>query len=112
MAPPISTREQPFTMSVRLIHATATSPGAIAILQIVGDCVPLLRALTGVGSWPLHRLRLVSFDEIDEGLAVRLTHDVAQLMPHGGPRVIQRLTARLIELGARVEPPGACSPPG
>ncbi len=86
----------------RMFPATSKQPGAIAILQLVGDVEAVLKSLTGVVDWPLGRARLVQFEDIDEGLAVRLSHDLAQLMPHGGPRIIQRLTERMIELG--VEP--------
>jgi tRNA modification GTPase len=41
---------------------------------------------------------------IDHGIAGRLNEQTAQLTPHGGPRVIQRLTARLRELGATTAP--------
>jgi len=47
-------------------------------------------------------MRLVNFSGIDEGLAGRITGDIAQLMPHGGMRVVQRLIAKLLDLG--VEP--------
>src|SRR5262249_31823140 len=89
-------------MSCRLIHATAAHPGAIAILQLLGDASGILQSLTGVNDWPLGRMRLVHFADIDQGLAVRLTNDVAELMPHGGPRVMQRLTAKLVQLGALI----------
>ena len=89
-------------MAVRLLHATAGRPGAIAILQLLGDAVGILRDLTGVAPWPLHRMRLVKFGSVDEGLAVRLTSDVTQLMPHGGPRVLQRLTQLLVDSGAEL----------
>ena len=88
------------SVTVQLIHSTALRPGAIAIIQLIGPSGPLLRALTGVEHWPLRTLRLVDFSGIDSGLAVRLSDDVAQLMPHGGVRVVQRLTAKLVELGA------------
>lgn len=87
-------------MPVQFLHATANRPGAIAIVQLVGDSRTILQALTGVKQWPLHHVRFVNFAGIDEGLAVRLTEHLTQLMPHGGLRVMQRLTARLIELGA------------
>ncbi len=85
--------------SCRLLTATAVRPGAIAILQIDGDVEPALRALTGVADWPAGRARLVRFADIDRGLAVRLTERVAQLLPHGGPRVVQRLCAWMEQLG-------------
>src|SRR4029450_1915288 len=87
-------------MAVRLLHATAGRPGAIAILQLIGDADGILRELTGVAQWPLNRMRLVKFGSIDEGLAGGMPTDSARLMPHGGPRVLQRLTRLLMDLGA------------
>lgn len=96
--------EAPFTGRFGIL--TARSPGAIAIIQLFGDSLHALSDLTDVSDWPLGRLRLVTFraragEPIDEGLAARITSTIAQLMPHGGPRVIQRLAARLDELGWR-----------
>ncbi len=88
----------------RVLTATAPQPGAIAILQIEGDVQPALAALTGITEWPAGRARLVRFGDIDTGLAVRLSERVAQLMPHGGLRVVQRLNAWLGELG--IDPVG------
>ena len=85
--------------SCRVLAATAARPGAIAILQLEGDVEAALRALTGIADWPAGRARLVRFGDIDRGLAVRLTEQVAQLMPHGGPRVVQRLRAWMDRLG-------------
>lgn len=88
--------------SIQLLHATPATPGAIAILQLVGEgCEVVLEQLAGRRDWPVGRVRLVDFAGIDEGLAVRLTPDVAQIMPHGGLRVVQRITAKLRELGVR-----------
>ncbi len=84
-----------------LVQTTPTQPGAIAILQLIGDSAAILRTLTGIDDWPIGRARLASFEDIDEGLAGRPAPDVTQLMPHGGPRVVSRLTRRLIELGAQ-----------
>ena len=83
----------------RLLVTTPSRPGAIAILQLVGRVEPILQAITGSDDWRIGRARFMRFRAIDEGIAVRLTNDVAQLMPHGGPRVVQRLTQRLTELG-------------
>lgn len=89
----------------RCVQATATSPGAIAIIQLLGDVEPILAALTGIDDWPVGRLRLTDLGGIDAGFACRATGDVAELMPHGGRRVVQRLVGRLTELGA--EPAGS-----
>ena len=86
----------------KFIHMTANRPGAIAIVQLIGEVEEVLTSLTGKSEWPVGRMRLVEFDDIDEGLAGRLDEATAQLMPHGGMRIMQRLIGRLIELG--VEP--------
>jgi tRNA U34 5-carboxymethylaminomethyl modifying GTPase MnmE/TrmE len=97
------------TFACSLLPATAPRPGAIAILQLCGDVEPVLAALTGTGSWPIGRARLVSFAGVDEGLAVRLGDRVAQLMPHGGQRVVQRLIEWLVQRGVAI--PDAAPPP-
>ncbi|MDY7107887.1 MAG: GTPase [Planctomycetota bacterium] len=84
----------------RFLRVTAPSPGAIAIIQILGDVEPILAALTGIDGWPVGPLRLTSLGGIDDGFVCRAARDVAELMPHGGRRVVQRLIARLRELGA------------
>jgi tRNA modification GTPase len=90
------------SFSCRVIRATAPQPGAIAILQLVGEVAPVLQVLTGVADWPAGRARLVRFDDIDDGVAVRLADRAAQLMPHGGPRVVQSLVEWLARRGATV----------
>lgn len=80
---------------------TPAHPGAIAIVQLLGDVAPILIALTGQARWPVGHVRLAPFDDIDEGLAGCVTETVAQLMPHGGMRVVQRVCERLTELGAQ-----------
>jgi tRNA modification GTPase len=86
----------------RFVRATAPGPGpgAIAIIMLDGDVVPVLAALTGRGDWRAGEPRLVRFGDIDEGVALRLGERSAQLMPHGGPRVVQKLAERLVEIGA------------
>jgi hypothetical protein len=95
------------TASCRVLRATAPPPGAIAILQLVGDVRPVLAAVTGIADWPVGRARLASLASIDEGIAVRLTDRVAQLMPHGGARVVQALVTWLAERGV-----GGCADDG
>lgn len=82
------------------ILTTSAAPGAIAVIQLQGrDCAKILSQLTGVQHWPIGQLRLVRFRDIDEGLAGCITHDVAQIMPHGGPRVVQRMLQQIREFG-------------
>ncbi len=88
---------------VVLIRSTASTPGAIAILQLVGhDCERVLRKITGAHEWPIGRMRLANLAGVDEGLAVMLSPRVAQIMPHGGLRVMQRLTAEIRRLGVTI----------
>lgn len=83
---------------------TPARAGAVAIVQLHGpDAVPVAERLVGRDLPALGRLVLRSFGDIDEGLVGVLRDGpdaVVQLMPHGGPRVIQKLAARLAELGA------------
>ncbi|MHC5113831.1 MAG: GTPase [Planctomycetota bacterium] len=93
------------TATCTCLPATARAPGAIGLIQLHGEVTPVLERLTSVGDWPVSRLRLVRFGDIDEGLAGRVSERAAHLMPHGGPRVMQRLVARLEELGVpRADP--------
>ncbi len=94
----------------RLLVATASQPGAIAILQLDGDVALVLGAVTGIARWPAGRARLTNLADVDRGLAVRLTDTVAQLMPHGGPRVVQRLVAWLVDRGVELVGPDDVAP--
>ncbi len=94
----------------RLLVATSSQPGAIAILQLDGDVTNVLRAATGIAQWPTGRARLTTLADIDRGLALRLTDKVAQLMPHGGPRVVQRLVAWLVDRGVELVAPDDVAP--
>jgi len=79
---------------------TADAPGAVAIIQIHGrGAAAITERLTG--RRPDRRCRLVRFADIDEGLAWALRDDWVQWMPHGGLRVVQKLTERLRDSGAR-----------
>src|SRR5690606_21485216 len=88
----------------RVTVATAPQPGAVGLLQLHGPGAAVLaaalcdRPLPGAG-----RAGLRDLGGIDEGLAAALREDWGQLMPHGGPRVVQRLVERLVELGAVYE---------
>ncbi len=111
---------------MRYTLTTANQPGAVAIVQVYGprdgDVAEVLRQLTGRGDWPVGRLRLCDFAGIDHGLAGVVTPGAAgrseagvpgaaglpgagvvQVMPHGGPRVVQRLAGWLRDHGVAEE---------
>ncbi len=75
--------------------------------------VPVLARLTAVNDWPAGRMRLASLGGVDQGVVVHLREGWAQVMPHGGPRVMQRVSDRLAELGAayEAEPPARAAYP-
>ena len=97
----------------RVTLTTAVGRGAIGLIQLDGvGVVDILSQLTGRRKWPTACMRLVEFSKIDSGLAVLLRDEPeawAQIMPHGGPLVVQKLLDRLIELGASYQrdPPAA-----
>ncbi len=80
-------------------RATPHGIGAVAMVELVGDVTPALTRLCGrdveVGG-----LRVRDFDGIDAGLVARLAPERAQLMPHGGTRIIERLAEWLSSRGA------------
>jgi len=90
----------------RVTRCTANTPGAVAILQLHGEGVTdVLKKITGRDHWPARRALRCDFAGIDEGLAVLLNGEAAQLMPHGGPRVVQKLIEHLTaELGCVYDP--------
>ena len=91
---------------VRINVVTANSPagGAVAIIQCHGDdAKQLLSQISGHDQWPLSRMQLTNLAGIDQGLAVLYRDDWAQLMPHGGQRVVGKLIDKLIDFGARYE---------
>jgi len=84
----------------RLMLVTPRQPGAIAILQLVGqDMASLLSGLIGRSQWSPGQMYVVDLMSVDRGLAVLLRDEVAQIMPHGGLRVVQKLVDRLIDAG-------------
>jgi len=85
--------------SPQFITATAPHPGAVGIVQLMGEgAADIVEKLTG--KRPTQRVQLATMEQIDEGLIVALRDDWCQLMPHGGMRVMQLLAERLVELGA------------
>jgi hypothetical protein len=86
-------------LEVACYRATPHGMGAVAMIEIVGDVSGCLQALCGrdveVGG-----LRLRKFASIDDGLVARLAPERAQIMPHGGTRIVERLAEWLEAHGA------------
>lgn len=81
--------------------ATAPAAGAIAVIQLHGDDARHV-AEQLCGFVPDHRVRLAQLVDIDEGLVAMVRPGLVQIMPHGGPRVVQRLLDWLGQRGVRI----------
>lgn len=88
---------------------TSFTPGAIAIIHLHGEANSIDEALNNLidlGVQTIGSMRLATFrdsqGEIDTGLVARITPTEVHLMPHGGPRVVQRLLARCADLGIEI----------
>ncbi len=80
--------------------ATAPAPGAVGLIEVTGPgASAVVERLTG--RRPDERCRMADLGGVDEGLVAALREDWCELMPHGGPRVMQRLAEALIDAGAR-----------
>ena len=102
------------------IFALATAPGraAVAIVRISGPgTAGALSALAGPLPRPrraaLRTLRSKDGEALDEALTLWFPgpasytgEDAAELHLHGGPAIVARVAAALIELGARLAEPG------
>jgi hypothetical protein len=77
---------------MRATLMTPRSPGAIAIIQIDGDVDAALKQLN-IGPLSVGQRKLCDLCGIDRGMAVRWSRSCAQLMPHGGPAVVDGLLA-------------------
>ena len=98
-SPPTNERASGAPLEVACYRATPHGVGAVAVIEVIGDVSACLEALCGrdveVGA-----LRLRRFEGIDEGLVARLAPERAQLMPHGGTRIVERLAKWLALHGA------------
>jgi len=92
----------------RATLVTAPTPGAVGLIQIVGvGATRVLARITRIYDWPIGRMRLADLADVDRGFAVALRDDWVQVMPHAGPRVVQRLLDAMASSGATYE----CDPP-
>jgi hypothetical protein len=94
-------------LEVACYRATPHGMGAVAMIELIGDVSGCLQVLCGrdvaIGGLSLRR-----FDRIDDGLVARLAPERAQIMPHGGTRVVERLAEWFAEHGANwIDDPNA-----
>ena len=81
--------------------ATSPLPGAIGVLHLHGNLIPVLEQL-GVRIPEVGATTLADVREIDEAVIARTELDSCLLMPHGGPRVRQLISEALVELGVEL----------
>ncbi len=86
--------------------ATGRIPGAIAVVDVIGPSLDTFfcKVISSRPPTP-EKIALTSFlnadgSTIDTGMVMRATESCVQLMPHGGPRVMQRLLEALTHAGA------------
>jgi hypothetical protein len=79
------------------ICSTPRGPGAIAVIDLIGDVQAGLGRLFPDRPPRLGSLSHRHFGDFDDGVVAVLSDDRAQLCPHGGPRVLQRLRDWLAE---------------
>lgn len=86
---------------------TPFAPGAIAVVALTGEVGPLLERLSldagRRAAWPLGRCSLLALGDIDEAVVARIDDRRALVMPHGGPRIVERVLEHLARRGARIE---------
>lgn len=94
-------------IEVACYRATPHGAGAVAMIEMIGDVSACLQALCG-RDVAIGGLSLRHFGRIDDGLVARLAPERAQLMPHGGTRIVEQLAEWLAAHGANwIEDPNA-----
>lgn len=66
-------------------------PGAIAVIDLIGDVRAGLARLYPAGAPQPGTVSHRRFGDFDDGVVALLSEDRAQLCPHGGPRVLDRM---------------------
>jgi tRNA modification GTPase len=89
----------PTPLEIACYRATPHGVGAVAIVELIGDVTPALTQLCG-NDVEVGALRVRELGGIDKGLVARLAPERAQLMPHGGTRIVERLAEWLSSRGA------------
>jgi len=83
---------------------TMAVPGAVSVLQLVGDIEPVLRTIADRMPEPGDVMR-VRFLGIDTGVIARVHSRFALLMPHGGLRIRERMEQAMLASGVMYAEP-------
>lgn len=87
---------------------TMSVPGAIAVLQLVGEIEPVLARIAARVPDP-GEIILSTLAGVDTGIVARVNARVALLMPHGGLRIREQLEAALVACGVIYAEPSFAS---
>ncbi len=93
------------TLSASQCWATVVTPdhpGAVGIFHVAGNAALLLAELTGAREWKTGRISLSKIGSIEQVLLACIDDDSAMLMPHAGPRAMQRVIEELTNRGVVV----------
>lgn len=71
------------------------------MIEVVGPVDAFVASALCGGDWPVGAIRLHRLADIDTALVVRVSETLLWLLPHGGPRIVQRLVQWLVALGIR-----------
>jgi hypothetical protein len=93
------------TLDATFALVTPRAEGAIGAIDVQGDVPGALRAL-GIADVPAGAARVRDLAGIDQGVVARWSAYECTLMPHAGPRVIERLLRALSHAGARARAEG------
>lgn len=93
-------------MSAGFEFALATPPlaGPVAVIDVHGDLSAMWNSLgPGAGRLQVGEVRLRDFWGIDRGLVAVLGTNRAQIMPHGGIRIVERIMEQLRACGGALK---------
>lgn len=86
----------------RAMVCSRLTPAAVAIIALNGGVEDALPRITGRSGWTPGEVRLQRLLGVDSGVVACTGDETALIMPHGGPRVIQRLCRGLVGTEVRV----------
>lgn len=77
---------------------TPASQGAIAIIQLSEDVNDALASLTSQSDWENGKIYVKNIIGVDEAVAVKISKDLAYIMPHGGRHILRKFAERCADL--------------